>query len=75
MSNTMEIAKVYYRNQKMIELSGRLIQNAQRQNYYNVAQNQKEMIQCFSEQKNLWHKNNNYMIKLRAYTRKWMILS
>ena len=49
MSNTMEIAKVYYRNQKMIELSGRLIQNAQRQNYYNVAQNQKEMIQCFSE--------------------------
>lgn len=49
MSNKIEIAKVSKRNQRLIELSGRLIRNVQRQNYYNAAQNQKEIILCFSE--------------------------
>lgn len=49
MSEKIEVAKVYARNQKMIELSGKLIRNVQRQNYYNATQNQKELLQCFSE--------------------------
>lgn len=40
---------MYRRNQRMIELSDSLIRNVHLQNYYNAAQNQKELLLCFSE--------------------------